>query len=291
MGIQSLLFNCQMIRESVCENRLNMLETAAKVNRKMKKIIIQIYEVQDPGEAQALINIGVDHIGSVIVSEKEWKVPGVAETIERVRSSPAKSSLITLYNSLDSVLRTLDYYQPDIVHFCEALTDRKDVWNYCQKLIRLQENVKKRFPQILVMRSIPIAQSGKRNLVPTLDFGKIFEPASDFFLTDTMLVSGSNQDTESQPVKGFVGITGQTCSWRAAAELVAASNIPVILAGGIAPGNVAEGIMRVRPEGVDSCTGTNSLDKKGAPIRFKKDLQKVKQMVEAVQKAERTLAG
>ena len=57
-----------------------MLETAAKVNRKMKKIIIQIYEVQDPAEAQALINIGVDHICSVIVSEKYWKVPGVAAT-------------------------------------------------------------------------------------------------------------------------------------------------------------------------------------------------------------------
>ena len=268
-----------------------MLETAAKVNRKMKKIIIQIYEVQDPAEAQALINIGVDHIGSVIVSEKDWKVPGVAATIERVRSSPAKSSLIPLYNSLDSVLRTLDYYQPDIVHFCEALTDRKDVWNCCQELVRLQENVKKRFPQIRVMRSIPIAQSGKRSLIPTLYFGEIFEPTSDFFLTDTLLVNSSNQDTESQPVNGFVGITGQTCSWRTAAELVSASTIPVILAGGIAPGNVIEGIMRVRPEGVDSCTRTKSLDKKGAPIRFKKDLQKVKQMVEAVRKLEKALAS
>jgi len=247
--------------------------------------------VQDPAEAQALIDIGVDHIGSVIVSEKEWKVPGVTETIERVRSSPAKSSLITLYNSMDSVLRTLDFYQPDIVHFCEALTDREDVWNYCQELIRLQENVKNRFPQVLIMRSIPIAQSGKRNLVPTLDFREIFEPVSDFFLTDTMLVNGLNQDIEAQPVNGFVGITGQTCCWHTAAELVVASDIPVILAGGLAPDNVTEGIMRVRPQGVDSCTRTNFLDKKGAPVRFKKDLQKVKQMVEAVRKAEKAIGG
>jgi len=34
----------------------------------MKRIVIQIYEVQDPEEAQALIALGVDHIGSVIVS-------------------------------------------------------------------------------------------------------------------------------------------------------------------------------------------------------------------------------
>ena len=257
----------------------------------MKKIITQIYEVQDPGEAQELIDLGIDHIGSVIVSERDWKVPGVRKTTELVRSSSAKSSLIPLYNTLDSVLRTLDYYRPDIVHFCEALTDRKDVWSFCQKLIRLQENVKKRFPQILVMRSIPIAQSGRRNLVPTLDFGKIFEPASDFFLTDTILVNGSDQDAESQPVTGFVGITGQTCCWRTAADLVAASSIPVILAGGISPDNVTDGILQVRPQGVDSCTQTNSLDENRVPIRFKKDLQKVKQMVEAVRAVEKALAG
>jgi phosphoribosylanthranilate isomerase len=257
----------------------------------MKKIITQIYEVQDPGEAQELIDLGIDHIGSVIVSERDWKVPGVKKTTELVRSSSAKSSLIPLYNTLDSVLRTLDYYRPDIVHFCEALTDRKDVWSFCQKLIRLQENVKKRFPQILVMRSIPIAQSGRRNLVPTLDFGKIFEPASDFFLTDTILVNGSDQDAESQPVTGFVGITGQTCCWRTAADLVAASSIPVILAGGISPDNVTDGILQVRPQGVDSCTRTNSLDENRVPIRFKKDLQKVKQMVEAVRAVEKALTG
>ena len=257
----------------------------------MKKIITQIYEVQDPGEAQELIDLGIDHIGSVIVSERDWKVPGVRKTTELVRSSSAKSSLIPLYNTLDSVLRTLDYYRPDIVHFCEALTDRKDVWSFCQKLIRLQENVKKRFPQILVMRSIPIAQSGRQNLVPTLDFGKIFEPASDFFLTDTILVNGSDQDAESQPVTGFVGITGQTCCWRTAADLVAASSIPVILAGGISPDNVTDGILQVRPQGVDSCTQTNSLDENRVPIRFKKDLQKVKQMVEAVRAAEKALTG
>jgi len=255
-----------------------------------KKIIIQIYEVQDPAQAQTLINLGVDHIGSVIVSELDWKVPGVKETTERVRSSSAKSSLIPLYNSREAVLRTLDYYQPDMVHFCESLPDRKDGWDYCRKLIRLQEEVKKRFPNILIMRSIPIAPSGKQDLVPTLDFGQIFEPASDFFLTDTILVNSSDHDAASQPVSGFVGITGQTCSWSTAAELVAASSIPVILAGGISPDNVAEGIMLVRPQGVDSCTQTNCLDEKGVPIRFKKDFEKVRQMVEAVREAEKALA-
>ena len=101
-------------------------------------MIIQIYEIQDPAEAETIIELGVDHIGSVIVSETNWKVPAVRDTTEMVRSSPAKSSLIPLFNTLDSVLRTLDYYQPDIVHFCEALTDKKNVWDYCHRLIQMR---------------------------------------------------------------------------------------------------------------------------------------------------------
>jgi phosphoribosylanthranilate isomerase len=285
-----------------------MLETSTKVNRNfvclkpvrfypvtrtltMKKIIIQIYEVQNPAEAENLIDIGVDHIGSVILSERDWKIPEVKETVELIRSSTAKSSLIPLYNSLDSVLHTLDYYQPDVVHFCEALTDQKDVWGYCRKLVRLQEDVKKRFPQILIMRSIPIAPPGGSHLVPTLDLAKVLEPISDYFLTDTLLIGDPDSDADSQPVQGFVGITGQTCSWHTAAELVAASNIPVILAGGISPGNVTEGILQIRPDGIDSCTRTNALDDQGVPIRFKKDIKRVKDLVSAVREAEKTLGG
>jgi phosphoribosylanthranilate isomerase len=86
-----------------------------------------------------------------------------------------------------------------------------------------------------------------------------------------------------------VGITGQRCSWNTAADLVESSRIPVILAGGVSPDNVVEGIRRVLPAGVDSCTRTNALDKKGVPIRFRKNLQKVKQLVKAVREAEKTL--
>ncbi len=249
-------------------------------------MIIQIYEIQTPAEALSMIEVGVDHIGSVIVSETQWKNPTVKETLNAVRSAAAKSSLIPLFNRPDSVLRTLDYYQPDMVHFCEALTDHQDVGSYCRQLIDLQQEVKKRFPQIKIMRSIPIAQSGMDSTIPTLELSKKFEPYSDFFLTDTMLVNPAGTLDDSQPVQGFVGITGQTCNWDTAASLVASSRIPVILAGGVSPANVSEGIRRVRPAGVDSCTLTNALDENGLPIRFKKDPLKVRQLIEAVREAE-----
>ena len=249
-------------------------------------MIIQIYEVQTPVEAQSLIDLGVDHIGSVLVSETQWMVPELKETLDFVRSSPAKSSLIPLFNEVDSVVRALEYYRPDIIHFCEALTDQSEVKNFCRRLIELQQEVKMRFPDVGIMRSIPIAETGAVNSIPTLELAGWFEPYSDFFLTDTLLLDGAGADVGNQPVQGFVGITGKTCNWDTARRLVSSSRIPVILAGGISPANVADGIAKVKPAGVDSCTMTNAIDENGRPIRFRKDLRKVQLLVDAVRKTE-----
>jgi phosphoribosylanthranilate isomerase len=249
-------------------------------------MIIQIYEIQTPAEAQTLIDLGVDHIGSVIVSETEWEVPQLRDTLECVRSSVAKSSLIPLFNKSGSIFRILDYYRPDIIHFCEALTDQPDLQVFCRRLIELQQEVKTRFPDIQIMRSIPIGRAGAANSIPTLEIAGWFEPSSDFFLTDTLLRDPAGADVDIQPVQGFVGITGQTCNWDTARRLVSASHIPVILAGGISPANVSEGIARVKPAGVDSCTLTNARDERGLPTRFKKDMQKVQQLIDAVREAE-----
>jgi phosphoribosylanthranilate isomerase len=105
------------------------------------------------------------------------------------------------------------------------------------------------------------------------------EPVSDFFLTDTVIDGPPETVDGDQPVTGFVGITGLTCDWSVAARLVVSSRIPVILAGGITPENVAAGIRQVAPFGVDSCTGTNALDDSGQPIRFKKDIKRVAALV------------
>ena len=241
-------------------------------------------------EAEALIELEVDNIGSVVVSEENWKLPQLKDTIKTLHSTAAKSSLIPLYNHPESVVRTLDYYQPDIVHFCEALSDRDDIWGFCDRLINLQAFVRKHFPEIKIMRSIPIAQTRENDKIATIELAQRFEPVSDFFLTDTILMNSSGTDIDRQPVQGFVGITGEICNWQTALRLAENANIPVILAGGISPQNVADGIRQVRPAGVDSCTQTNVQDKTGKPIRFKKDLFKVKQLVERVRAAEKSLS-
>ncbi|MDM8523063.1 hypothetical protein QUF80_06785 [Desulfococcaceae bacterium HSG8] len=249
-------------------------------------MIVQIYEVQTPSEAEPLIELGTDHIGSVILSEASWKISSIRDTVRMAAAAGCRSSLIPLFSTPDTIFHMLDYYQPDIIHFCETLADQDGTLKNCKDLADLQKNVKKNFPEIRIMRSIPIAQPGKADLMPSLEAARIFEPISDYFLTDTFLVNPPSQAVASedsdQPVSGFVGITGLTCDWDIATKLVEMSSIPVILAGGISPDNVSDGIRHVRPAGVDSCTGTNALDKEGRPIRFKKDFDKVKYLIETV---------
>ena len=252
----------------------------------MKNLFKQIYEIQTPEEAQQVVAAGVDHVGSVVVSGKSWKQPEIKETIRFVRQTSAKSSLILLFNDRTTVFSALDYYRPDIVHFCEVLIDDRTpntIDTVCRPLIDLQKEIRKNFSEIKIMRTIPIAVNGVLNEMPFLDLAKLFEPVSDYFLTDTLIV-GDAED-KNQPVDGYVGITGKTCDWQAAAKLVESSRIPVILAGGLSCENVFDGIMSVKPAGVDSCTLTNACDDSGVPIRFKKDMEKVKKFVKEAKRA------
>lgn len=244
-------------------------------------IAVQIYEIQDPHEAEAVIELGVDRIGSVILSEEKWKVPAIKEAIRVSKGAGIKHSLIPLFNTDGVLFRAIEYYQPDIVHFCESLTQDNGYMIPYEALIDLQFRVKEGFPSIELMRSVPIPASDNSHRIPTLDIAKRFEAVSDCFLSDTWL--------GKEPVEGYLGITGRPCDWRVARRLVESSTIPVVLAGGLSPGNVYEGVMAVRPFGADSCTRTNAEASDGGFVRFKKDYEKVKAFVAEVRRAERDL--
>jgi phosphoribosylanthranilate isomerase len=74
-------------------------------------------------------------------------------------------------------------------------------------------------------------------------------------------------------VKGSFGGTGITADWKSAAEL--AKHLPLLLAGGLTPENVADAVRQVRPWGVDVASGVESTP--GV-----KDVSKMKAFVQAV---------
>ena len=244
-------------------------------------MIVQIYEIQDPHEAERCIEAGVNHIGSVILSETEWKNPEIREVVRLSKGSGAKNSIIPLFKKIDTLYSILDYYRPDFIHFCDTLTDGygKDI--ILDELVGLQSNIRERFPEVLIIRSIPIPVNLPEQGFPTIEISERFEELTDYFLTDTWL--------GKEPVEGFIGITGKTCDPGIARELVSHSRIPVILAGGLSPENVYESILNILPSGADSCTQTNLKDSSGRTIRFKKDFKRVRRFVEEVRRAEQAV--
>jgi phosphoribosylanthranilate isomerase len=62
------------------------------------------------------------------------------------------------------------------------------------------------------------------------------------------------------PATGRHGATGKTHDWSLSARIAEAVGVPVILAGGLTPANVAAAIRRVRPWGVDVHTGVERPD-------------------------------
>lgn len=244
-------------------------------------MLVQIYEIQTPQGAESCISLGVDHVGSVLLSEEEWRRPLLREVVGLTKGTKAKSSLIPLFHRQDTLFKALEYYQPHFIHFCDTLTDDRGSPGSLDKLIALQLRMRERFPQVRVIRSVPVPPEGLAPHLPVLSLARALEPVTDFFLIDTWL--------GREPVEGYIGITGVQADRKRSSELVRASRIPVILAGGLSPENVYDALMEVKPAGADSCTHTNAVDASGRPIRFRKDFEKVKRFVLEVRRAEEAL--
>jgi len=244
-------------------------------------MLAQIYEIQTPEEAEKCIDLGVDRIGSVLLSASDWKRPDIREVIGLSKGTGATNSLIPLFGDWDTLCKVMDYYRPHFVHFCDTLTNEHGHQVDLSPFILLQKKFKNAFPDIGIVRSIPLPAAGLAPDFPCLDLVRALEEVSDFFLIDTWL--------GKEPVEGFVGITGKLADLERAKAVVLQSSVPVLLAGGLSPENVFDAVYEVLPAGADSCTHTNQVDPYGKAIRFKKDFRKVEKFVNEIRRAQTAL--
>jgi phosphoribosylanthranilate isomerase len=244
-------------------------------------MIVQVYEIQDPRQAEQCIALGVDHIGSVLFSQEQWRQPSLKEVFLLSGGTQVRNCLLPLFQDIDTLSRCLDYYRPHYLHFCNSLTDHLGRPVALERVMEFQHSFKEKFPEIDIIRSIPISGQGMARGLPTLNIAKTLEPVSDLFLIDTWL--------EREPVEGFIGITGRPADWDLSRELVCQSEIHVMLAGGLSPENVFEALLKVRPCGADTCTHTNKVDRDGNVIRFQKDYKKLEEFVKEARRAEKAI--
>ena len=218
-------------------------------------MIIQIYAFTDIAQAVEAAEMGVDHIG--FIAGDYGLVSGELSFTEARRLAQAlpphaSRVALTMAVQVDEILRMADAVQPDIVHIS---TDLEDVGVEAMRRLRGELPA-----SVRLMKAIHV--EGEESLAAA----RRFAPVSDLLLLDTK-------------VGGMPGIgaTGRLHDWSISQRIVESVPIPVILAGGLSPANVAEAMQAVQPWGVDSNTHTN-LD--GSPVE--KDMQRIRDFVAAV---------
>jgi phosphoribosylanthranilate isomerase len=213
-------------------------------------MLVQIYEIATPDEARVVGALGVDHVG-VLVGDGRFPRELSVEKARDVMSAivaPAKASVLMLAADLSLIEAAAAALRPPILHLGAApeLLGPLDV-----------AQLKSRLPAIRFMRSIPVVGP------ESVDIGRSYDCIADFLLLDS-----------HEPGDRRVGALGRTHDWTISRRIVESVRVPVILAGGLGPDNVAAAIAEVRPAGVDSKTLTDLGD--GS---HRKDLHRVREFV------------
>ncbi len=214
-------------------------------------MIIQIYEINNPEEACAIADLGVDHIGVLVGKGKFPRELDFdrAGMIFKLLPEGIKGLALSLAPTLEELIEVTEKTEPAILHI-GTMPDKI----YPDDILKL----KSYFPGLTIMRSIPII--GKESIITA----KSYDGIADWLLLDTY----RKGDTQ-------IGAVGEVHDWQISKKIVTMVNIPVILAGGLGPDNAAEAIRIVNPAGVDSKTKTDKADGTG------KDFEKVRKFIEA----------
>ena len=215
-------------------------------------MLVQIYEVQTPEEAVALARLGVDHIGVLVGDCVFPRELSIAHTNGIFAAVPAdkKRVALSLSADLEELGRVVAETRPDIIQLQAAIDDFS---------VAMTRRLKTRFPQIPIMRAIPVVDEA------SIEVAGSYRGVADFLLLDSW-----------DPGTRQFGALGRTHDWGLSRRIVDDVGISTILAGGLGPENVAAAIAEVRPAGVDSKTKTDRAGELG------KDLAKVQAFVAAI---------
>ncbi|MCD6136211.1 phosphoribosylanthranilate isomerase [Candidatus Bipolaricaulota bacterium] len=223
---------------------------------------IQIYTMQTVDEARAVAALGVDHVG---VTPSDSGLPGevnftTARAIVDAVRNLAVSVALSVDSDLDAIETMVRAVRPDILHLCGLKNSLPP------DAVR---TLRERLPNVPIMQAVSITGP------EALDVALAYQDVADYLILDS----------QAPDIAG-IGASGMTHDWSISREIVQQVKIPVILAGGLSPENVAEAIRVVQPWGVDSLTHTNRVLPGGG---FRKDLDRIRQFVMAAREAWRKI--
>ena len=223
---------------------------------------IQIYTMQTVSEAIAAAEAGVDYLG---LTPSNRGLPGeisfaTAREIADALKGRASRVALSVESDLGAIADMVAAVRPDVLHLCGDITLVTP-----DHVRQLRETLLPLYPDLGILQAIPMTGP------EALDHAAAFEPYCDSFILDSVAAH-----------IGGIGAAGVTHDWSLSRAIVERSKLPVILAGGLGPDNVAAAIAAVKPWAVDSLTHTNQPLPEGG---FRKDLDKIKAFVTAARAA------
>ena len=229
-------------------------------------MIKQIYSLVNYNESVATMDAGADHIG--LVPMQSGGVPAhrvpfdvVDRIFDEAKRRGAKCVAIMLNKDPDEMIFITKRVKPDILHIAGMEYTADEAF---------AERLHRECPGVKLMQAVLVDGPG------AVERAKHYAKFCDFILTD----SGLAADTG-------IGASGLTHDWSYDAEIVRSVDIPVIIAGGLGPDNVAECIRAIKPYGVDSLTKTSYKYNDGI---MEKDIEKVKLFCQRADEAAKELA-
>ena len=222
---------------------------------------IQIYSIMNVPEALAVAAAGADRIGILVTDPSNPHhfpceiSPEKARPVFEALKGVATSVLISVAQSEDAVLDQVDQLKPDVLHLCAGVRGSA---TFKQKL-------NARCPGVHLMEAVGVR-----------DESAVTEAVRISGYADTIIL-----DSVDPNIAG-IGAAGVTHDWNIDLKILQTVDVPVILAGGLGPDNVAK-VLSLRPWGVDSLTRT-SVVKDGVIVG--KDIEKVKEFCRIIREYE-----
>ncbi len=194
------------------------------------RLSVKVCCIQNEAEVRLAAGAGATHVG-LVGAMPSGPGPISDEDIARIAAS-APEEVVT-------VLLTSRTAATDVVsHVLEAGVDAVQIVQEVAPSVR--HAVRQALPGIQILQVVHV--EGEGAVAAAREAAK----GSDYLLLDSGRPSAAVAE---------LGGTGRTHDWSVSADIVRRSPIPVFLAGGLTPENVAEAIRAVAPAGVDLCSG------------------------------------
>ena len=200
---------------------------------------LKICCINSHDEAKTAISVGADLLGLVA------NMPSGEGMIEDHKIREIAASIKSFNNSVLLTSRT--DAESIIEHHKETITSHIQIVDYID--VKNYQEIRKSLPDIKLIQVVHVEDESSYSLAMN------FSNYVDFILLDSGKPSAK---------KRTLGGTGDTHNWNISKKIVRDCSIPVYLAGGINHSNVVEAIQKVKPYGIDLCTGlrtNNKLDK------------------------------